>query len=107
MASSVFADRPRMRVTLGRDPLGSFGDVGIFCLYKTLPVPNGGALLVAEGLRDRMSLLGETVPPTLSSTTSHLVGSLLSNIELRAGPVGRLLREGLRTAGRWVKRKGK
>jgi len=26
-------------------PLGSFGDYSIFCLYKTLPVPNGGLLV--------------------------------------------------------------
>ena len=25
-------------------PLGSFGDIGIFCLYKSLPVPHGGVL---------------------------------------------------------------
>ena len=29
----------------GAVPLGTTGDVGIFCLYKTLPVPNGGALV--------------------------------------------------------------
>ena len=26
-------------------PLGSFGDYAVFCLYKTLPVPNGGLLV--------------------------------------------------------------
>lgn len=26
-------------------PVGSFGDVAIFCLYKTVPVPDGGALV--------------------------------------------------------------
>jgi len=30
-------------------PLGSFGDASVFCLYKTLPVPNG-AILVDNGL---------------------------------------------------------
>lgn len=34
--------------TLGR-PLGSFGRYATFCLYKTLPVPNGG-VLVANGV---------------------------------------------------------
>lgn len=29
----------------GQGPLGSFGDYSIFCLYKTLPVPNGGLLV--------------------------------------------------------------
>ncbi len=26
-------------------PLGTFGDYAVFCLYKTLPVPNGGMLI--------------------------------------------------------------
>jgi len=26
-------------------PLGSFGDYSVFCLYKTLPIPNGGLLV--------------------------------------------------------------
>ena len=26
-------------------PLGSFGDYSVFCLYKTLPLPNGGVLV--------------------------------------------------------------
>lgn len=29
----------------GGRPLGSFGDVSMFCLYKMAPVPNGGALV--------------------------------------------------------------
>ncbi|TLY21991.1 MAG: aminotransferase class V-fold PLP-dependent enzyme [Nitrospirae bacterium] len=37
-------------------PLGSFGDYAIFCLYKTLPVPNGGLLVQ-----------NKTVLPALSS----------------------------------------
>src|SRR5437879_1432817 len=35
----------------GDKPLGSYGDLSIFCLYKTLPVPNGGALLARGELR--------------------------------------------------------
>lgn len=30
---------------LGERPLGSFGDWAIYCLYKTLPVPNGAILV--------------------------------------------------------------
>jgi dTDP-4-amino-4,6-dideoxygalactose transaminase len=30
-------------------PLGSFGDYAVFCLYKTLPVPNGGLLAQNRG----------------------------------------------------------
>jgi perosamine synthetase len=55
---------------LGDRPLGSFGDAAIFCLYKTLPVPNGGVLFTAE---DRVSsgkpaLRRPSVPSTLACT---------------------------------------
>jgi dTDP-4-amino-4,6-dideoxygalactose transaminase len=30
---------------VGGQPLGSFGDWAVFCLYKTLPVPNGAVLV--------------------------------------------------------------
>ena len=86
----------------GEKPLGSFGDVSVFCLYKTLPVPNGGAL-VARG--DHARRLGELPPvaqPTLPSTASHLIGSMLSNLELRAGEAGRRARQAIRDAGRWL-----
>jgi dTDP-4-amino-4,6-dideoxygalactose transaminase len=33
----------------GGRPLGSFGHYSIFCLYKTLPVPNGGVLAQNDG----------------------------------------------------------
>src|SRR6267378_8163025 len=89
----------------GDKPLGSTGDLSVFCLYKTLPVPNGGALLARGRFRDELYRLPEVEPPGWPSTASHLAGSLLSNLELRAGPVGRAVREALRRAGRWVVRK--
>jgi perosamine synthetase len=89
----------------GDKPLGSYGDLSIFCLYKTLPVPNGGALLARGRFRDELHRLPEVVPPGLASTASHLAGSLLSNLELRAGPIGRRVREAVRTAGSWLLRK--
>jgi perosamine synthetase len=33
----------------GRTPLGSAGDLSIFCLYKTLPLPDGGLLWIRAG----------------------------------------------------------
>jgi len=33
----------------GGKPLGSFGDYAIFCLYKTLALPNGGLLVQNQG----------------------------------------------------------
>src|SRR6185369_7599174 len=65
----------------GQRPLGSTGDVGIFCLYKCLPVPNGGALVVngATGYS-----LPRRPAPGWGSTLSHLGSSLLQNFELKA-----------------------
>ena len=91
----------------GEKPLGSFGDVSVFCLYKTLPVPNGGALLARGPFTRKLDRLPDVVPPGLASTVSHLIGSLLSNLELRAGELGRRAREAVRDAGRYVVRRGK
>src|SRR5512138_3657672 len=66
----------------GEKPLGSFGDVSVSCLYKTLPVPNGGALLARGSLARKVELLAPPAPPPAASTASHLIGSLLSNLEL-------------------------
>src|SRR2546423_6963375 len=88
----------------GDKPLGSSGDLSVFCLYKTLPVPNGGALLARGRYRDELHRLPEVEPPGWPSTASHLAGSLLSNLELRAGPAGRTVREAVRSAGRWLVR---
>jgi perosamine synthetase len=89
----------------GRDPLGSTGDVSVFCLYKTIPVPNGGLLLVRGHLRGKLDSLPPVRSPKLTSTAIHLGSSMLSNLELRAGPAGRRAREMLRTAGRFAIRK--
>ena len=89
----------------GEKPLGSFGDVSIFCLYKTIPVPNGGALLARGEHANKLDLLPPVTPPPVPSTASHLIGSMLSNLELRTGEVGRRAREALRNASRWFVRR--
>src|SRR5207253_3181872 len=38
-------------------PLGSFGDWSVFCLYKTLPVPNGAVLVQNSGRLDALDRL--------------------------------------------------
>jgi dTDP-4-amino-4,6-dideoxygalactose transaminase len=78
----------------GSRPLGSTGHVGVFCLYKTLPVPNGGALVVNDpGLRGEVP---EPAPAPLASTLSHAFGSLLANVALRFGDAGEAVRAGFR-----------
>ncbi|WP_225411448.1 DegT/DnrJ/EryC1/StrS family aminotransferase [Stigmatella hybrida] len=81
----------------GPVPLGTTGDVGIFCLYKTLPVPNGGALTING---PRQYSLPQPPSPPLLSTFSHTVSALLQNLELRGGGVGRGLRSLIRGLGR-------
>ena len=85
----------------GEKPLGSFGDVSVFCLYKTIPVPNGGALLARGDYARKVDLLPPVAAPPVSSTASHLIGSMLSNLELRTGDIGRRARQAMRDAGRW------
>lgn len=80
----------------GDRPLGSTGDVAFFCLYKTLPLPHGGAMVV-NGAR-HYSVPHPPAPPW-TSTFSHTASSLLQNLELRAGRVGRWMRGALRGLG--------
>ncbi|HEX4382452.1 MAG TPA: DegT/DnrJ/EryC1/StrS family aminotransferase [Myxococcales bacterium] len=91
----------------GEKPLGSFGDVSLFCLYKTLPVPNGGALLARGDYAKRLETLPPVIAPNSASTASQLIGSLLSNLELRSGELGRRVRQTLRETSRWVVKRGK
>jgi dTDP-4-amino-4,6-dideoxygalactose transaminase len=83
----------------GDAPLGSRGDVSVFCLYKTLPVPNGGLLVLNRPL--------DAAPPArsapLGSTLSHAAGSLLAHAALRLGPAGEHVREAVRRTGRAVR----
>lgn len=82
---------------LGDRPLGTFGDAAVFCLYKTLPTPNGGALVLREG-----GPLGlpEGEPPPLAATLSHAASSLLVGLELSGGAAGRTVRRAARGLGR-------
>jgi dTDP-4-amino-4,6-dideoxygalactose transaminase len=89
----------------GEKPLGSFGDLSVFCLYKVLPVPNGGALLPRGDWAKKAGLLPAALPPPATSTASHLIGGMLANLELRTGEVGRRARQAMRDASRWLVRR--
>ncbi len=87
---------------LSRDsdvPLGGRGDVGIFCLYKSLPVPNGGILALNRALDAPAP--GRAAPT--GSTLSHAAGSFLAHLALRYGVGGEAVREGLRRTGRAIR----
>lgn len=81
----------------GGQPLGTTGDIALFCLYKTLPVPHGGAMAING---PRSYSVPELPAPPLASTLGHALSSLLANLELRGGRAGRLLRAALRRLGR-------
>ena len=81
----------------GDRPVGSTGDLAFFCLYKTLPLPHGGAMVI-NGERDYA--LPQMPRPGKASTFSHLASSLLQNAELRGGKVGGALRSAVRLMGR-------
>lgn len=79
----------------GDRPLGSSGDAAVFCLYKTLPTVDGGAVLLREG-----KLRMEGSAPPVSGTARELAVSLLKSMERGYGSVGQ-------GAIRAVKRVGK
>ena len=78
----------------GVRPLGSTGAAGVFCFYKTLPVPNGGALVLNDPALAFEPPHPEAAP--LGSTLSHAAGSLLANAAFRLGETGEALRAGVR-----------
>jgi dTDP-4-amino-4,6-dideoxygalactose transaminase len=79
-------------------PLGSFGDWSVFCLYKTLPVPNG-ALLIQNGRRldglDGLRLRAAG-PASVCARTAEL---LVQRVRGRARGAGALLQGVKRTLG--------
>lgn len=87
----------------GDRALGTVGDLGIFCLYKTLPVPNGGAMVVNGPWTFPVPKLP---PPPSTSVVSHLASALLKNAAMRGGPPGRWLRSCVRRVGRGFVRAG-
>jgi perosamine synthetase len=85
----------------GDVPLGTTGDAAVFCLYKTLPVPHGGAL-VFNGPRTYQ--LPALAAPPRGSTLGHALSSLLCRVEFRSPRVGGQLRRVGRLLGRSARR---
>ena len=83
-------------------PLGTFGDYSVFCVYKTLPVPNGGLLVQNNGSLPELTGLKLVPYPPLAAASrtaalafealrsrSSVLGKALSGVKQAAG---RLLR---------------
>jgi dTDP-4-amino-4,6-dideoxygalactose transaminase len=79
------------------EPLGQTGDISLFCLYKGLPTPNGGAIVVNN---PRFADLPRLASPPFSSTVSLMASSMLRNMALRGGKPGRALRRLALLAGK-------
>ena len=77
-ALSLFSAGPR-------GALGSFGDIGIFCLYKTLPMPHGGTLVLN---REGIPRPPEAKRPDHVSTFSYITNLLLDYVALRMDGAG-------------------
>lgn len=83
----------------GGEPLGSHGDWSIFCLYKTLPVPNG-ALLVEntmplikyDGLRLRRA--------GAASIVGRVAELMVQRLRARVNGVGAMLQAAKRVVGK-------
>ncbi|MBF8300274.1 MAG: hypothetical protein HW394_644 [Acidobacteria bacterium] len=83
-------------------PLGAFGDWSVFCLYKTLPLPNG-ALLVQNTTRldvlERLPLR-QAGPASVMGRTAELLVQRIRGRANRVGAALQVVKRGLgRTAG--------
>jgi len=81
-------------------PLGVTGDVAIFCLYKVLAVPDGGILLYTDPATRRKAPSGPLPPPPLASSAAVLTSSILRNVALRGGRLGRAVRARVLAVGK-------
>ncbi len=75
--------------TPGGRPLGSVGDYAVFCLYKTLPLPNGG-LLVQNGKAHEAIAAPELEPCGLPSLSARCLELTLEWVRSRSDALGTL-----------------
>jgi dTDP-4-amino-4,6-dideoxygalactose transaminase len=87
----------------GDRPLGTFGDWSIFCLYKTLPLPNGACLVENQvqnhgpvASLEQLSLRKAGLPSVLGRTADLMV----RHIRSRADGFGAAMESMKRAAGR-------
>lgn len=83
---------------LDERPLGSFGHWSVFCLYKTLPVPNG-ALLIQNGPRlDALARL-QLRDAGFASELARTAELLVQRVRGRVGGASAILQTGKRALG--------
>jgi perosamine synthetase len=84
----------------GEAPLGSFGDAAVFCIYKTLPTPDGGAVVLKDG---RLDIHG--VPTTFMATARQTAAAMLGHLEAQGRPVVRALARTVKALGKAATRR--
>lgn len=90
---------------MGGQPLGTFGDHAVFCLYKTLPIPHGGLLVQNRQVLKDLTRL-ELRPSSLPSLAGRSAELMLEWIRSRADPAGAALSWLKRGAGQALTRAG-
>ena len=83
-------------------PLGSFGDYSVFCLYKTLPVPNGGLLVQNREVLPPLATLDLQRCPR-ASLAGRSAELLLEALRSRFDGVGKILFDIKRAVGRTLR----
>lgn len=83
--------------------LGSLGDYSIFCLYKTLPVPNGGLLVQNNHTLPRLDSLALERCPTLTAA-GRSVELAFEALRSRANRTGQALFAIKQAIGRLLRR---
>jgi dTDP-4-amino-4,6-dideoxygalactose transaminase len=68
-------------------PLGTFGDYAVYCLYKSVPVPNGAALGQNRGALEGLRGLA-LAPCGAASVIGRSTGLLLERLRRRANGLG-------------------
>jgi dTDP-4-amino-4,6-dideoxygalactose transaminase len=86
-------------------PLGTTGDYAVFCLYKTLPVPNGGLLVKNHGTLDGLGGIALRRPGALS-VTARTAELLVDWLRGRSDGFGGAMARAKRAAGRTLDRLG-
>ena len=83
-------------------PLGTYGDWAVFCLYKTLPLPNG-AVLVQNDADPAVERALDALPfrsPGLRSAVGRTAELMVQRLRSRADRIGSALDGLKRSAGR-------
>jgi len=83
-------------------PLGTFGDISIYCLYKTLAIPHGGLLVVNDR---KIALPAEPGKPDWISTAAYLSNRILDSMDTKWNGLGYQFNNRLKSAARVFKRK--